>query len=74
MRLTDIPEINRLSVPEKILLVEDPWDSIAEDESSVPVPASHMEELDKRIHAYEFRSRATYLSLEELRSRIERRK
>ncbi|MGA3118428.1 MAG: addiction module protein [Syntrophobacteraceae bacterium] len=34
MRLNDIPEIARLSTPEKILLLEDLWDSIATDESS----------------------------------------
>lgn len=73
MRLTDIPEISRLSVPEKILLVEDLWDSIAADEASVTVPQSHMEELDRRIKAYESRP-GNLLSLEELRSRIERRK
>ena len=42
MRLNEIPEIDRLSIPEKILLVEDLWDSIASDESSVPVPQSHI--------------------------------
>jgi len=49
VRISDIPEIARLSTPEKILLVEDLWDSIASDESSVPVPQSHMEELDRRL-------------------------
>jgi putative addiction module component (TIGR02574 family) len=38
MRVNDIPEISRLSTSEKILLVEDLWDSIASDESRVPVP------------------------------------
>ena len=46
MRASDIPEITKLSTPEKILLVEDLWDSIASDESAVPVPQSHMEELE----------------------------
>ena len=44
MRVNDIPEIARLSTPEKILLAEDLWDSIASDESRVPVPQSHTEE------------------------------
>ena len=73
MRLTDIPEIARLSAPEKILLLEDLWDSIASDESSVTVPQSHIEELDRRIEAYQSRP-GNLLSLEELRSRIERRR
>jgi hypothetical protein len=41
MRVSDIHEIIKLSAPEKILLVEDLWDSIASDESAVPVPQSH---------------------------------
>lgn len=73
MRVSDIPEIAQLSTPEKILLVEDLWDSIASDESSVPVPHSHMEELDRRIKRYES-DPGNLLSLEELRVRIERRK
>jgi putative addiction module component (TIGR02574 family) len=38
MRVSDIHEVIKLSTPEKILLVEDLWDSIASDESAVPVP------------------------------------
>jgi putative addiction module component (TIGR02574 family) len=73
MRVTDIPEIDRLSPPEKILLVEDLWDSIAAEESSVPVLQSHIEELDRRIESYKSHP-GNLLSLEELRGRIERRK
>ena len=73
MRVIDIPEIDRLSVPEKILLVEDLWDTIASDESNVTVPESHIEELDKRMKRYAS-DPGNLLSLEELRSRVERRK
>jgi putative addiction module component (TIGR02574 family) len=73
MRVTDIPEIGKLSAPEKILLVEDLWDSIASDESGVPVPQSHMDELDRRAKRYEAHP-GDLLSLDELRSRIEKRK
>lgn len=48
MRIADMPAIEKMSVPEKILLVEDLWDSIAADEAAVPVPASHRAELDHR--------------------------
>ena len=41
MRVSDIPEIARLTIPEKILLLEELWDSIASEESNVPVPQSH---------------------------------
>ena len=73
MRVTNIPEIARLSSPEKILLVEDLWDSIASDESSVPIPRSHMKELDRRLKSYES-GPGSLLSLEELQGRIEKRK
>ena len=73
MRASDIPEIITLSTPEKILLVEDLWDSIASEESAVPVPQSHIEELDRRLERYKS-APGTLLSLDELRTRIERRK
>lgn len=73
MRLGDIPEIANLSTPEKILLLEDLWDSIASDESSVPVPQSHMKELNRRLKRYES-DPGNLLSLEELQVRIETRK
>ena len=72
MRINDIPQITKLSTLEKILLVEDLWDSIASDESAVPVPQSHMEELDRRLKRYGS-SPGKLLSLEELRTRIEKR-
>ncbi len=73
MRVNDIPEINKLSTPEKILLVEDIWDSIVSNEAVVPVPQSHMEELDRRLKRYES-TPGNLLSLEELQVRIEKRK
>jgi putative addiction module component (TIGR02574 family) len=54
-------------------LVEDLWDSIAADRSAVAVPQSHMEESDKRLERYGLVP-GDLLSLEELRTRIERRK
>lgn len=73
MRIVDIPEIESLSTSEKILLVEDLWDRITVDESSVPAPQSHKEELDRRLGRYKSHP-GNLLSLEELQGRIERRK
>lgn len=73
MRASDIHEINKLSTAEKILLVEDLWDSIASDESAVPVPQSHTDELHRRFKRYGS-SPGNLLSLDELRTRIEKRK
>ncbi len=73
MRVDDIPEIARLTIPEKILLLEDLWDSIASEESSIPVPQSHREELDRRLAEYE-RDPGRLLTLDDLRGRIEARR
>ncbi len=73
MRVKDLREISTLSTPEKILLVEDLWDNISSDESSVIVPESHKGELDKRFKQYQS-APGTLLSLDDLRARIENRK
>jgi putative addiction module component (TIGR02574 family) len=73
MRVTDIPGIEELTASEKILLVEDLWDRVANDESCVPVPESHKNELDRRIKRYTSHP-GDLLTIEELQGRIERRK
>ena len=69
MRAKDIPGIDRLSVEEKILLVEELWDSIASEAEKVPISASQLEELDKRLdkHASD---PGKCLSWEEVKQRI----
>lgn len=44
--------ILELSVSERIQLVEDVWDSIAEVPESVPLTGLQKEELDQRLEAY----------------------
>ena len=73
MRVKDLPEISKLSTPEKILFVEDLWESISADEASIPVPDSHRAELDARLKRYES-TPGSLLSLDDLRARIEKRK
>ena len=73
MRMSDIPGIDKLSTPEKILLAEDLWDNIALDESNVPIPPSHVEELERRLKNHAAHP-GNLLSLEELQRRIESRK
>jgi putative addiction module component (TIGR02574 family) len=73
MRIANISEIDKPSTSEKILLVEDLWDRIAVDESSVPVPQSHKEELDRRLSRHKSHP-GNLLSLAELQAGIERRK
>lgn len=73
MRVTDIPQIAELSTPEKILLVEDLWETIASEEADVPVPQSHADELDARLNRRRA-SEGRLLSLEDLQARMEARK
>ncbi|MBC8205473.1 addiction module protein [bacterium] len=73
MRVNSASEIAQLSTPEKILLVEDLWDSIVADESNVPIPQSHVDELDRRLKSHESNP-GNLLTLEELQTRIEKRK
>ena len=72
MKIDDVPEIVRLSVPEKILFVEDLWDSISSIDSDIPVPESHMNELGHRLEKHY--SPGELLSIKELQARIEKRK
>ena len=70
MRVDTIPEIGSLSTAEKILLVEDLWDSIAADAAPLPVPQSHLDELEKRWERFAA-SPGDVLSLEELKATID---
>jgi putative addiction module component (TIGR02574 family) len=45
-------EINKLNLAEKLLLVEDIWDSIAQSNSELPLPEWQKLELDKRYKDY----------------------
>ena len=45
-------EISRLGLSEKLLLVEDIWDSIAISNSEVPMPTWQKRELDRRYKEY----------------------
>jgi putative addiction module component (TIGR02574 family) len=45
--------IDRLSIPERILLVEEIWDSIAETPDEVTLTEAQRAELDRRLAAYE---------------------
>ncbi len=73
MHVKDIPQIETLSIPEKILLVEELWDSIYSADADVTIPRSHISELDSRL-ARHSSNPGNLLSLEELRERIESRK
>lgn len=70
MALTDASrEIKKLSVAERILLVEEIWDSIAADQESVKPTEAQRQELDRRLEAYHT-SPEEGSSWEEIRRRI----
>jgi putative addiction module component (TIGR02574 family) len=48
----EFSKIFEMSVAQRLLLVEDLWDSIAENPHEVPLTDSQKKELDKRLNAY----------------------
>ena len=52
MKLAEMPEVADLSTREKIVLLEELWDSIRDDQEHIPVPDSHKAELDKRFNRH----------------------
>ena len=52
MKTISASDIAEMPVEQRIQLVEDIWDSIAEVPESVEVPAWHKRALDKRLDAY----------------------
>jgi len=71
MTATLAKEVNKLSVAEKIQLVEDLWDELAAEPDFLPVPDSHKRELDARLAA-RLAAPDSALSLEEYRKRLAR--
>jgi putative addiction module component (TIGR02574 family) len=45
------PDFGHLSIPERILMVEEIWDSIAAEQASLPLTAAQEAELDRRLDA-----------------------
>ena len=43
--------IDRLSVADRLRLVQEIWDSIADSVDSMDIPQSHKDELDRRLSA-----------------------
>ncbi len=70
MKAIESPEKSNLSTPEKILFLEDLWDSISLSEDEIVVPESHKAELDRRLKKY-LASPGDLLTLEELQARID---
>ena len=52
MKTISLSEIAKLPIQQRIQLVEDIWDSIAEMPEAVEVPEWHEQELERRLEAY----------------------
>lgn len=52
MKSQSIAEYVKLSVPERIQLVEDIWDSVAEIPEALSLTEAQQAELDRRLDAY----------------------
>ena len=53
MKSISITDILELSVPERIHLVEEIWDSIASQAEALPVTKNQKKELERRLTAFE---------------------
>lgn len=49
MTATDIPELLKLPSAERLALIEKLWDSLAPTPETVPVPETHLRELERRL-------------------------
>ena len=67
--MIDIKEIRKLSVEERILMVESIWDSIAEDTNpeGLPIPEEEKNEILKRFNDFKNSDQKTY-SWDEVKS------
>ena len=65
-------EIRRLSVAERIQLVEDIWDTIATSQADIPLTEAQRVELDRRLDLYE-KSPSDTRSWDEVREDLGRR-
>jgi putative addiction module component (TIGR02574 family) len=63
-------DFSQLSVAERIILVEQIWDSIAADQAGVPLTPAQEAELDRRMEAHR-RSPQEGASWEEVKARIQ---
>ena len=61
--------IDQLSVAQRILLVEEIWDSIAAEVEEIPLTEAQKQDLQRRIAAYEANPKAAS-SWEEVKARL----
>ncbi|RMG67015.1 MAG: addiction module protein [Nitrospirae bacterium] len=73
MKIKELSDIMKLSVYERLLLVEDLWDSICEQESEIEVKQEHIKEIEKRLNRALLKPEGL-LTMDELKQRLESKK
>ena len=69
MKLADIPEVGTLAIAEKIQLLEELYQNIAQELDSMEVPQEHKTLLDDRWNAF-LRDPSSALTLEQFKSKL----
>jgi len=69
MILETIPDVNRLTPAQKLLLVSELWDDLAAHPTAIPVSREKIAELDRRMEAYR-RDPSQVTSWEAIQQRI----
>ncbi len=67
------PDLTQLSIAERIIVVEQIWDSITAEQASIPLTPAQAAELDRRLETYRA-SPQEGTSLEEIKLRISGKK
>jgi putative addiction module component (TIGR02574 family) len=70
MAMGPLSNTGKLSVAERILYVEDIWDSIAADQPALEVTNAQREELDRRLAAHE-KTRDAVSTWEDVKSALQ---
>jgi len=52
MKIADLPQVQKLSLGEKLSLVEELWDEITEAGEAIPLPEWHKQALEESLTAY----------------------
>jgi putative addiction module component (TIGR02574 family) len=53
MQKPTLDELRRLSVEDRLQLLEDVWTSLDEERDRLPIPGWHEEELERRLMSFE---------------------
>ena len=69
MRLADLPDVRALSAREKLQLLDELWQDVAQDLDSLKVSETEKEVLDQRWAAF-LRDPSAALSLEQFKERV----